>query len=465
MNDVNNIEMNNKNNSKHRVKKLLMSIILLVFLSLIIFLIFFINQSNDDLNIEKDNNNYEETKDSNILYKVHRENVPYNEITLHHTYSNEEMVITPLYESTINICHGSLCEHGFKCLFSYKRLENNKSVIHRVDSCFYTSTSNNVSLSLSIGGYSKGVKGSDWIFKLAGKFDENGKYLIIYDGDNWGYDKDLNEIEPNFTLINYLYKELLDKNIEYVLYDPKTKEVYDFDGLSILEHATSDPNSETGLEKVQLDISNYVVKEMENEKSDNLISDNKVKLAKDVDLNKQREKYNNQDIIGRVEFPGLFNELVLRGTDNNYYRVFNVEHQPYEKGSEPIFMDYRVNPQSRQINLYNMNKEVSSPKLSKYLDEKYFENNPYIIFQHDNGKSYYKIISIKNESSNNYPEYMNLDYTDESFISHMKKIISGYGLMYSRDIEIKDDSNFLVVQSNTNDSLIIIIAIEIDNIE
>ena len=37
--------------------------------------------------------------------------------------------------------------------------------------------------------------------------------------------------------------------------------------------------------------------------------------------------------------------------------------------------------------------------------------------------------------------------------------------MYSRDIEIKDDSNFLVVQSNINDSLIIFTAIEIDNIE
>ena len=121
-----------------------------------------------------------------------------------------------------------------------------------------------------------------------------------------------------------------------------------------------------------------------------------IKMSPDVDLQAERKNKNNYDIVGRLEIPDLFNILIVRGKDNQYYLNRSIEKKQDVRGSE--FMDYRAYPSSKQINIYGHNsrdKNIKVPflRLESFLDESFFNKNPYIIFQHDSGKNIYKIIT------------------------------------------------------------------------
>ena len=124
----------------------------------------------------------------------------------------------------------------------------------------------------------------------------------------------------------------------------------------------------------------------------------KFDIAEDIDIAAERKKHNNNDIIGRLEIPGLFNVLVAKAGDNEYYLNHSVDKQYDVRGTE--FIDYRVSPNSKQVNIYGHNTrdeniKVAFLKLEKFLEKKYFDEHPYIIFQYEGGKSLYEIKAIK----------------------------------------------------------------------
>lgn len=171
-----------------------------------------------------------------------------------------------------------------------------------------------------------------------------------------------------------------------------------------------------------------------------------VKMSPDVDLAEKRKTHNNTDIIGRLEIPDLFNILVVKGSDNYYYLNNSINKKEDVRGSE--FMDYRVSPASKQINIYGHNtrdENIKVPflKLEKFLDKTFFDNHPYIIFQYDGGKSVYKIISIK-EITTDY-EHMELNKTGENFVTHVDKLKSNS--IYTREVEYNEDSEIIVLQT------------------
>ena len=187
----------------------------------------------------------------------------------------------------------------------------------------------------------------------------------------------------------------------------------------------------------------------EKDKKDYQVEAATLKLAPDVDLAAEREKYHNNDIIGRLEIPDLFNVLVVKGTDNGYYLSHAINKEYDIRGTE--FMDYRNYPTDKQVNIYGHNTrdpniKVAFLKLEKFLNSDFFDNNQYIVFQYDGGKSIYKIISMKEvyESNN---EHMAINKTGLEFLAHMEKLTTGDGVRNSRTVNYDENSEIIVLQT------------------
>ena len=187
-------------------------------------------------------------------------------------------------------------------------------------------------------------------------------------------------------------------------------------------------------------------------------------MSPDVDLQAERKNKNNYDIIGRLEIPDLYNILIVRGKDNQYYLNRSIEKKQDVRGSE--FMDYRVYPSSKQINIYGHNsrdKNIKVPflRLESFLDESFFNKNPYIIFQHDSGKNIYKIISIK-EVVTDF-EHMTVDTYGTDFVRHVDKLKSNS--IYTRDVPYDENSEIIILQTcshHLDNAYYIITAVKID---
>ena len=192
------------------------------------------------------------------------------------------------------------------------------------------------------------------------------------------------------------------------------------------------------------------------------------KIAQDIDIAAERRKHNNNDIIGRLEIPDLFNVLVTKcpsGDKNKYYLDHSVDKTYDVRGTE--FIDYRVTATSKQINVYGHNTrdpniKVAFLKLEQLLDKSFFDKHPYIIFQYDGGKSLYEIKAIK-EISDKDTEHMRVDATGQNFIDHVNKITSSP--IHSRDIAIDENSEILVLQTcshHLDNAFYIITAVKVD---
>ncbi len=204
--------------------------------------------------------------------------------------------------------------------------------------------------------------------------------------------------------------------------------------------------------------------EVNNEISDH----NKIKelFSEDIDIKETQEKNNNQDIVGRLEIPSLFNILITQTKDNDYYLEHSITKKKNSKGTE--YMDYRSHVNGKQINIYGHNsKTYNLPfrKLNKYLEEDFFNNNPYILFQHSEKSRIYKIIAVK-EIFNDY-EHMIVEYPSQNFKNHIDNLVKDS--LYKRDIEYDNNSNIIVLQTcsynkkNNKEGYYIIIGIEIPN--
>lgn len=170
------------------------------------------------------------------------------------------------------------------------------------------------------------------------------------------------------------------------------------------------------------------------------------KLSPDVDLNQKRKEHNNNEIIGRLEVPGMFNVLVVKGKNNTFYLDHDVNKKYEIKGTE--FLDYRLNVNSNQINIYGHNTrdpriKVPFQKLTKFLEKKYFDENPYIVFQTDYGREYYKIINIKEVTTDK--EHMLINYSGQEFVKHINKLLSNS--IQKRNVYYDENSKIMVLQT------------------
>ncbi len=187
-------------------------------------------------------------------------------------------------------------------------------------------------------------------------------------------------------------------------------------------------------------------------------------FSANINLEDERKKHNNEEIIARLEIPNLFNILVAKAEDNDYYLDHSIDRKYSEKGSE--YLDYRTIPTSKQINIYGHNSStynIPFRKLEKFLTKEFFDNTPYILLQHDQGTRIYKIFSIKKVDSDN--EHMKVNIPNEEYPTHIEKLKSNS--IYTRDVSYNEYSNLLILQtcsyeSSNLKSYYIISAIEIE---
>ena len=228
-------------------------------------------------------------------------------------------------------------------------------------------------------------------------------------------------------------------------------------GIFVYDFLNGDPYDdlyEASLNDIEVD---------EKDKKDAVIDNETIKMSPDVDLAQERINHNNNDIIGRLEIPDLFNILVVRGTDNKYYLNRNLDKKSDIKGNE--FLDFRVGPTSKQINIYGHNTrdpniKVPFLRLERFNDEQFFNDNKYIILQYDGGKSVYKITAWKEVQD---AEHMVVDTTGTDFLSHMTKLMTGF--TFKREVPYDMDSDIIILQTcshHLDNAYYLLIGIKID---
>lgn len=179
----------------------------------------------------------------------------------------------------------------------------------------------------------------------------------------------------------------------------------------------------------------------------------------DVDLDILRRDYNNDNIVGRLEIPGLFNLIVTQSDNNDYYLNHNLWNKKDIKGND--FLDYRNNVNDKNINIYGHNSKlynVPFKKLESFIDKDYFNESKYILFQHDEGRRIYEIVSFK-KVDKDY-EHMNIDNINQK--EHIDMLLEDS--MYVKNIEYSDDTNVMVLQTcsmDDNDNYYILVGFEV----
>ena len=166
-----------------------------------------------------------------------------------------------------------------------------------------------------------------------------------------------------------------------------------------------------------------------------------------------RAQYNNQNIMGRIEIPGMnIDSAVARSVNNKYYLDYNLYNQ-YDQIGAPFF-DYRntdlVN--NRQINVYGHNTQNTAiydklpfVSLESYTDRKTFDTYKDIYLSLDYRKVHYEIIAIKILTDGNNEHMKLIFYSDEDFLTHTNKMLSNS--LYIRDnMNITAQDKLIVIQ-------------------
>ena len=186
-------------------------------------------------------------------------------------------------------------------------------------------------------------------------------------------------------------------------------------------------------------------------------------FSEDLDLDYYRKENNNAEIVGRLEIPGVFNLLLTQTKDNDYYIEYNIKRKRSNKGTE--FVDFRTKLTDKQVNVYGHNSrlyDLPFKNLEKFLEKDFFNQNEYILLQHEEGRRIYKIVSIKRVTTDY--EHMTVDTTKKNHVSHIERLLSNS--THQRDVEYDENTNLLVLQTCTREKNVqafyILTAIEVD---
>ena len=182
-----------------------------------------------------------------------------------------------------------------------------------------------------------------------------------------------------------------------------------------------------------------------------LIASNIVDIESNKDNYKEeitflQEKYNNEDIVGILEFDNTDYEVpIVQGNDNNYY----LNHLPNKDYSimGSIFLDYRVNINaSPKLLIYGHNSKVYDMPfkiLENYYDQEYLLNHPYVLIKTKDKIRKYEIFSLYVATSDY--KYMNVKFTRNEYQEHVKYLQEKS--MFNIQSDLKYDDNILILQT------------------
>lgn len=166
------------------------------------------------------------------------------------------------------------------------------------------------------------------------------------------------------------------------------------------------------------------------------------------EIKELKNSYNNNDIIGIISIKGGdLNTPVVQTKDNQYYLKYSLTKKRSIIGA--VFMDYRVNSNSKQINIYGHNSTKYKPpfqKLEKYLEKSYYKDHNILELKVNNEKKLYEIFSIVIADKVGTEEHMNIKYkTDKEYYNHFKRLKNRS--LYDTGVNIEESDNVLVLQT------------------
>ena len=172
------------------------------------------------------------------------------------------------------------------------------------------------------------------------------------------------------------------------------------------------------------------------------------KIDYEEELNKVRNKYNNNDIVGILSnSDDTLNEIVMQSTDNDYYLEHTVYHESNWRGQ--TFLDYRndINNSDKlticghNSNYYNLPFKV----LENYYNKSYYDENKYLYLQTNLNKYKYEIFSVYVEVSDwDYYNKMKFNTKDE-YYNHILKLKNKS--MYDTNVSVNEDDKILIIQT------------------
>jgi len=156
--------------------------------------------------------------------------------------------------------------------------------------------------------------------------------------------------------------------------------------------------------------------------------------AKEInDLIYFKEYFSNNNIIGSLKIKDTnINTLLVKGKDNQYYLNHSIYKEEDIKGS--IYVDYRTNLNSSQINIYGHNSKkynLMFKELEKYKDKSFYDKHK-IIELWDGINTYkYEIFSVK--IVNKKSDHMNINNKN---IKELNKSIYNTGITANKEDKI-----------------------------
>lgn len=156
--------------------------------------------------------------------------------------------------------------------------------------------------------------------------------------------------------------------------------------------------------------------------------------------------YNNSDIIGSIKIDDTkIDSLLVKSDDNEFY----LNHDLYKnfdiKGT--IFVDYRVNLNSDQINIYGHNSnvyDVQFKDLENYLKKDFYVNHRYINLWDGVNEYIYEIFSIQLIND----DYEHMIVNPKNKIDHIKKLSKS---IYDTGVNVDINDNILILQTCSYD--------------
>ena len=182
------------------------------------------------------------TSNKKILYKMKIDELPYiNETFLSYSFND-----------TIGNKVVYMIDSTNKCIFYQLEKSDSLSVLQISSDCAYSVKNNHITIDLAvnktyINESSHTTTNSTDKLVIEGTFNIQLSRLDLIIGNN------------EYELINGTYQKLIDRNLEYALYDPETHIFYDLDGISLYELDYSDGNvtGDYSGKKVQINLSDY----------------------------------------------------------------------------------------------------------------------------------------------------------------------------------------------------------------
>lgn len=187
-------------------------------------------------------------------------------------------------------------------------------------------------------------------------------------------------------------------------------------------------------------------------KNDSQVKEDNSKI---YDLNYYKDYYLNEDIIGSLKIKDTkIDTLLVKSNNNEYYLNHSINREYDIKGT--IFVDYRTNLNSKQINIYGHNsKEYDLPfkELEKFKDKAFYDSHKMIEIWNGKDVINYEIFSVQIVEDNS--EHMNINKVDEK---HLEKLSNS---IYNTGVSASTLDQILILQTcnyNPKNTYILVIA-------